>query len=39
MGSLKTPFKDANYHRFAKIIKFFTNEMQCAHDNEEDLIL
>jgi len=37
VGSLKTHFKDANYHRVVKTLKFFTTMMQYTHDNEEDL--
>jgi len=38
IGSLKIHSKDAIYHMLAKIVKFSTNKMQRAQDNQEDII-
>jgi len=34
IGSLKTHFKDAIYHRLDKTLKFSTTKMQCAQENQ-----
>jgi len=37
-GSLQTQSNEANYHMLAKILKFFTTTMHCAHENQEKFI-
>jgi len=36
MALLKTHSNDANCHRLAEILGFYTTKMQCAQDNQED---
>jgi len=38
IGSLKTHFNDAIYHKLVKTLKFSTTKMHYAQDNQENFV-